>query len=186
MAGKQSIVLDKLTLGGKTAVAGPVSATDGNLAVFDGVTGALLKDGGPPGGGGVFSGALLHLTGDFTTGTTGSISWDAAEYDTDSFFDHAGNPTRLTVPSGVTHVRLSGGVDFGSLTGAIIIGINKNGSSSFAGRTVIGASAPGILAFASPVLAVAPGDYFELVFANAGSGHATNDSSTYFGIEVVA
>lgn len=32
-------------------VVGPASATDGNLAVFDGATGKLIKDGGAPGGG---------------------------------------------------------------------------------------------------------------------------------------
>lgn len=34
-------------------VVGPASSTDGNLAVFDGTTGKLLKDGGPPSGGGI-------------------------------------------------------------------------------------------------------------------------------------
>lgn len=33
-------------------VSGPASATDGNIAVFDGATGKLLRDGGPPGAGG--------------------------------------------------------------------------------------------------------------------------------------
>jgi hypothetical protein len=34
-----------------TYVVGPSSVTDGNMAVFDGTTGKLLKDGGAPGGG---------------------------------------------------------------------------------------------------------------------------------------
>ncbi len=38
--------------GGSGDVVGPDSATDGNLAVFDGITGKLIKDGGAPGGGG--------------------------------------------------------------------------------------------------------------------------------------
>ena len=33
-------------------VVGPAGATDGNLAVFDGATGKIIKDGGAPGGGG--------------------------------------------------------------------------------------------------------------------------------------
>jgi hypothetical protein len=41
-------------------VAGPASAVDGHLAVFDGVTGKLIKDGGPvPGGGGGAPGPYL-------------------------------------------------------------------------------------------------------------------------------
>jgi hypothetical protein len=38
-------------------VVGPASATDGNMAVFDGLTGKLIKDGGVPG-----SGSLLPIT----------------------------------------------------------------------------------------------------------------------------
>jgi hypothetical protein len=43
------------TVGGGDVV-GPASATDGHMAVFDGATGKLLKDGGAPGGGGAASG----------------------------------------------------------------------------------------------------------------------------------
>jgi hypothetical protein len=47
---KKCLVSDVLALAGD--VTGPGSATDGNLVVFDGTTGKLVKDGGPPGGAG--------------------------------------------------------------------------------------------------------------------------------------
>ena len=39
------------------------------------------------------------------TSTDTSIPWDATVYDTDNFWS-AGNPTRFTIPSGVSKVRL--------------------------------------------------------------------------------
>ena len=40
---------------GSGDVVGPGSAVDGNMAVFDGTTGKLIKDGGAPGGAGTSS-----------------------------------------------------------------------------------------------------------------------------------
>jgi hypothetical protein len=37
------------------------------------------------------------------------IPWDATEFDTEGFWD-SGNPSRLTVPSGMSRVRLLGNV----------------------------------------------------------------------------
>jgi hypothetical protein len=37
------------------------------------------------------------------------ILWDATEFDTESLWD-SGNPSRLTVPGGVSRVRLLGNV----------------------------------------------------------------------------
>ena len=42
------------------------------------------------------------------SGTSYSVSWDATDYDTNTF-RAAGNPTRLTVPSGVSYLQLVGG-----------------------------------------------------------------------------
>ena len=57
-----------------------------------------------------FRGALVRNSGnqsvDSSSGT--DLSWDTEEYDTDSIHESVTNPTRLTVPSGVTKVKLSG------------------------------------------------------------------------------
>jgi hypothetical protein len=39
------------------------------------------------------------------------VPWNAVVYDTDAFWS-AGNPTRLTVPAGVSKVRLKGNIDW--------------------------------------------------------------------------
>jgi len=39
---------------GSLGVTGPAGAIDGHIAVFDGPTGARIRDGGPPGGAGTF------------------------------------------------------------------------------------------------------------------------------------
>ncbi len=58
-------------------VVGPSSSADGNLAVFDGTTGKLLKDGGAPGGGGSFlsaNTARVDASGNDGTGTVGDLT----------------------------------------------------------------------------------------------------------------
>lgn len=55
--GTQGRLADKLAVSGSGDVVGPASAADGHLAVFDGTTGKLIKDGGavPSGGGAALS-----------------------------------------------------------------------------------------------------------------------------------
>jgi len=50
-------------------VVGPASATDGHLALFDGLTGKVLKDGGAP-----FSGAYADLSGKPTLGSAAALN----------------------------------------------------------------------------------------------------------------
>jgi hypothetical protein len=89
------------------------AALNGDLLRFDGalwspadagiVNRALLP----------FRGALLRRSTDFSVGATGTyvaVSWQSAAYDSDGFWD-AGQPTRLTVPAGVTKVRLVGNIE---------------------------------------------------------------------------
>jgi hypothetical protein len=58
-------------------------------------------------------GALIRLTADepVADSTDVAIHWDAIVCDKDTFWS-AGNPTRLTVPSGVAKVRLKSNVDW--------------------------------------------------------------------------
>ena len=59
-----------------------------------------------------FQGALVRLTADepVADSTDVAIPWDATVNDTDAFWS-AGNPTRLTVPAGLSKVRLNGNID---------------------------------------------------------------------------
>lgn len=113
----------------------------------------------------------------------------------------AGSPTRLTVPSGWTHVVLYACVSLSGIanaTTAISVRIKKNGSNTWIGGAYnirgSGADSSGYLTGAmcqTPIIPVSPGDYFEV--AGVGSGNAnilgTDDMPTLFmmyGVEDVS
>lgn len=100
--------------------------------------------------------------------TITAITFDAEARDTDSIHDTGSNPSRLSVPSGVSKVKLKGHVRIQSHTANryIALYITKNGSTGYIGEqgsiqqselTV------GEVHVESPVLDVTGGtDYFEL------------------------
>lgn len=174
-------------MGQKQAVSALDKATIGGL-LYDSMTvaGVPIADLG-----GAFRGALLHLTSDQSIGSSTAVPWDAADYDTDSFFDLGGNPTRLTVPAGVSHVVLTGGQQTNN-TGAatqMAIFLKKNGAT-FPGTPIqllaLAANSSIFQSLASPPLEVTPGDYFEFFYQpnGAGSGLIAGDF-TYFAIQAV-
>jgi hypothetical protein len=76
----------------------------------------------------VFSGALVKLTADesMPNGTHTDIPWDAEVYDVGDWWSNA-NPTRLTVPTGVTRVIVSTNVIWAiNDTGERWLGLFKN------------------------------------------------------------
>jgi len=76
-----------------------------------------------------FRGVLVRLTADepVANSTDAAIPWDATIYDTNAYWS-AGSPTRLTVPAGVSKVRLKGNLDrtFGG-TGYRHLWMHQNG-----------------------------------------------------------
>lgn len=144
-----------------------------------------------------YRGAILSRT---TTQTgvvnTTPVSWEAASFDTDSFWS-AGAPTRLTIPSGITKVRLLWSVFYGTsaTAGSASILLHKNGSSAtspdFWGRTTARQGTTGFsnneASGMSAALAVSPGDYFELVASISGISTSTIEASsrTVFELEVL-
>jgi hypothetical protein len=121
---------------------------------------------------GAFRGALVKKSADQTTANytgTAFVAWDAESYDTDTIHDTVTNNTRLTVPSGVTRVRIGAQIAT-SLVGSndvLVLDIYKNNSGTYDGYATIRSStantAPGIDIW-SPVLTVTAGDYFEARF----------------------
>jgi hypothetical protein len=117
-------------------------------------------------------GCLLTRTADlvgadFTTNT--SLLWAAEQYDTDGFHDNAVNTSRITIPAGVTKVRLQAMVFVGNLaTGSwTILRLYKNGTSAFPGGCQVQdnpgtGSASARLHMNSAIINVAEGDYFYL------------------------
>jgi len=77
-------------------------------------------------------GVKASLTGDLASAdytTAAAISWNQSEEDTDSFWA-GGNPTRLTIPAGVTRVSLVRTIAITGLTANedVIAHISKNGT----------------------------------------------------------
>jgi hypothetical protein len=136
-----------------------------------------------------FRGAMVKLTAAeaVTSSVDTAIPWDATVYDTDAFWS-AGSPTRLTVPTGVTRVRLKGNIDwtFGG-GGYRHIWTHMNGALFFGGAKESDEGDAGIQSIGSAVVQVTPGDYFELIVRQT-SGSTKNvaaDELTWFAIEVV-
>lgn len=125
--------------------------------------------------------------------TQAAIAWNTAVEDSMAGFN-VGSPTRITIPAGVSKVRLSASAMFQpNATGLRRAWINKNGAA-FVGmghhsdQAMLDAAASQILPVISAVVDVVPGDYFEL-FAQQRSGAALNfvaGVQSWFQCEVVA
>lgn len=125
---------------------------------------------------GAFRGALATDSSEFTmtTGVQADLDFDGEEYDTDNIHSTSVNPSRLTVPAGVTRIqcwcRLDGTGD--ESFGDFIIQLVKNGSGIPVGGFHINLEqTTSLFKFTtiSTVLFVNPGDFFELrVFQNSG------------------
>ncbi len=138
-----------------------------------------------------FSGALITLSSNFSVAdtTVTEVDWDAAEYDTDSYFA-GGGTSELTVPSGVAKVILRAQVRWSSNSTSIRdVVIYKNGSGTYAGRAYANHDGRSNLIqnLTSPVLAVSPGDQFTcVVYQTSGSSQQIlTDPSSWFSIEAV-
>lgn len=119
------------------------------------------------------------------------VAWGTEVLDTDAFWD-AGSPTRLTIPSGISRVKLYVGIVFSgstwASTSAASFSIRKNGAaSSLVGQTIAAGYTDPIFSLASPPLAVSAADYFEarLVSTDTTFTLAAVDG-TFFALEVVA
>lgn len=143
-----------------------------------------------------FRGALVELTANesISSGTSTVVPWDQAIYDTDSIWS-SGSPTRLTVPTGVTRVRLSGNAMFvaGSDYQYNLIRCRKNAAvirGEFNTATAdYSVSREPLLNGASAVLTVVAGDYFDMVVFQQNAANAARnllwDTATWFAMEIV-
>lgn len=132
-----------------------------------------------------FRGALVELTTTEAVATSENLAWDQAIYDTDNFFS-GGSPTRLTVPAGVTKVRVKGAVTWDSSAFDHVARIDKNGvtgTESFSPRGDNGDIRAG-QSIQTPVIPVVAGDFFEL-FVSTSTASNVIVAHTYFSIEVV-
>ena len=135
-------------------------------------------------------GALLRLTASksIPNNTRTVIDWDSPIYDTSNFWS-ASKPSRLTVPIGVSKVRLTTSICWGqNNNGVRVVNICKNGAASWFGRAVDRRAASGHseTTISTPVVEVAAGDYFEVsVLQDSGVALDVVTSGTSFSIEVI-
>lgn len=141
-----------------------------------------------------FRGALVYLSANqsIADDTLTAINWDSEEYDTDGFHESATNPSRLTIPAGVSKVIVKAQIAWlENSTGKRLIYQTKNGTT-FAGRgnSFIPASPSYNTCHQviSTMVDVAEGDYFEvLVQQDSGGALDVRNGKAYswFAIEVV-
>lgn len=118
-----------------------------------------------------------------------ALTWDQEEYDTDAFHDNVTNNSRLTVPAGVTKIRLAGGA-ISNVSSSFTFGLRivKNGSASAPsnGQWSTTGFSNGLQSIASPTIEVIAGDYFEMeaVVSTAGRD-VVSGPETFFAMEVV-
>lgn len=135
--------------------------------------------------------ALVYLSSDFAIPTNAQTvvpNWDMEEYDTHGFHDLVTNPGRLTVPAGVTRVRLGLSYSRTSDDDRMLGSILKNGSlfpgTGYKGLDYAAASVAG-LNIQSAILEVVPGDYFEARVFNQTSGASLDSAESWFSIQEV-
>lgn len=131
--------------------------------------------------------ARVRKSADQTSFTSGNLSFDTEDADTDGWHDTVTNNERLTVPSGVTRVRLLGNAVTDSFSGQAEFGINKNGSADVVGLPSKRVSATGnkLINLFGPPINVTPGDYFTLAGSFQSSSNILAETFTWFAIEEV-
>ncbi len=145
-----------------------------------------------------FKGALVKLTSDesLSSGSVLQIPWDTEIYDAGDFFS-LGSPSRLTVPNGITRVRLTGqiGILSGLTADRVLVRLRKNANLAVTIQTAQDldpiSGAPSI-SISTPVFEVVAGDFFELEAFQDSGGALTIDAAgasgeirSYFSIEAV-
>lgn len=139
-------------------------------------------------------GALVRKASDQTSAnyvTLTAVAWDQEVYDTDSIHDNVTNNTRLTVPSGVTLVRVGAAYHISSLAANEYwnVEIHKNGSGSYDGAAGQITASPLTAARGTlwtPILDVTAGDYFESKYdAQADTSVTVTAALNWFAMEII-
>lgn len=127
--------------------------------------------------------ALVNrITSSFSVGTTDTmVDWNNEVADTDGFHDNATNPSRLTVPSGVTRVRITANIEVASAGGQLAVTIYKNGSTT----GYIFDNKGEFVNICSPPLTVTSGDYFQIAVACTTATSVSVSNASWACIEVM-
>lgn len=168
--------------------------TDGNAGqILENADGAGTLQWVNPPASSAFSGCTVYRADALYSAPVGvfSIPFVTEAFDDGTWHDNVTNNTRLTVPAGISRVKLSGQVR--TATGDNHQGelyIAKNGSRNYPGvafegnTTAIGGVLTGGIGCETPWLNVIPGDYFELQYDNNEPAAVNlDDNFTWFTVE---
>lgn len=144
---------------------------------------------------GGYRGAVVYSTAATTIPAAlgeAKIAFNSELIDTDSIHSTSVNTTRLTVPAGVTRIRLIGAFRFSNThaTGRWGLSFSKNNASltPLTVRVDVEGNAEGIVnsQLTSPTLPVVAGDYFEFsVSAFAGTSDTSDVNNTWFEMQIL-
>jgi hypothetical protein len=155
---------------------------------YTGTNFILLKDTTPQ-----FRGAQIKFSADLTgwgSAVFGTVTWSSAVFDTSSFFA-GGAPTVLTVPTGVSWVRVTAAVTITTTAAATqnYLKIQKNGAdlspSISIGGAITAAASIGINATTPPISVVATDTFRVQAYQNSGAGATLVAASSWLAIDVL-
>lgn len=183
----------RMTTAQKNAISSPTAGMvvyDTNLAalcLYNGSSWTVLSNN-------THSGALVRnsagVTGINASAGDTLITWNSETYDTNSFHDNSTNPSRLTIPSGVSYARLSFQIEIDNVTAGVdcFVNLYKNGSILTVGGAQISDDAVNAttrMTGSSAIIAVTAGDYFELKFFTPADSSTDLNVTSWFQIEVI-
>lgn len=132
------------------------------------------------------SALVNRVTSSFNVGAAFTIvEWNNEVYDTDSWHDNSTNPSRLTVPSGVSVVRLSCNIETANSTGEIGVQLYKNGAALTNDIQFDQSGASNFIGFLTLPLSVSSGDYFEVRVRTTAATNVAISNNSWFAIEEV-
>jgi len=174
--------------------AGQIGDGDGQIVAWNGATTYPTGDGSAiTNVSSAFRGVLVDKASvlqTITNATNTPLTWTSEQYDTDNIHDNAVNNTRLTVPAGVTKVRIWGKYRWdNSNSGERRGSITKNGLFTYVGMGQISDAAHdeiNITQTQTAILTVTNGDYFEFqALQSSGASLGVQGSVAWFCMEII-
>jgi len=194
--GTGNVILGTMTLDSDQVLGVGV---DNFVLTYDNGTGLISLEAGA-GGSNAQSGAHVYQTSGQTinTGLQTILNWDGEIFDTATIHDNVTNNSRLTVPVGVTAIKIFVHVRFSGSTTNVgnyrDIFLRKNGTASgFPGQVqhriaAINSTGDAAITFTTNEFAVVATDYFEVLVTQDSGANVfitANAQGSQFGMEII-